>query len=340
MRFVFWLLISVLHISAFAQQDVGFDLFYCENTLNPSYIQTVDTEAVLLEIPLNASAVISKIALFYVLKPDVSLLNISDIPVNFSSIQSYTFKLKKGAIERDVIMRTRQIKTRSGAFNVNFINNYKPADWSLFTTGWMVVGIDQDATDVFLNHDNAAFFMAGDENQNFLTFDLVDNGQVFDGVLVVEGSLTGINNWDPIYVLDNCNAMPVENLQTVRLKLPKSTRYIRISFQKNQPSSSGVSLNNFQLKLYDGGDYDNKTNVSSIADNQDVQIQSSMVQNEIQLLNIDWSLGRKYAIYSMDGRICQTGELNSSTISVESFNQGIYLLKINELPQAIKFIKK
>lgn len=340
MRVLIFCFLHLLIMPVFTQQDVGFELFYCEQTLSDTYIKDVDTEPILMEIPLNASAAISKLALFHVLKPDVSLFNISALPVNFASTQSYGFKLKKGNVERDVIMRARQIKSRSGAFNINFVNNYKPADWSLFTTGWMVVGVDQDATDVSLNHDNATFFMAGDGIQDFLTFDLVDDGSSFDGVLVVEGSVNGVNNWDPVYVLDNCAGIPVEKGHTIRLRLPKPTRFIRIGFQKHSAVSSGVRLNNFHLKLYDGGEYDNKTNVSIVRGDERIQIFSTIVQHEIRLLHVEKLFGKNYAIYATDGRICQSGQINDPVISVDKLANGIYMMKVNDTSQAVKFINK
>lgn len=320
-------------------QQVGVDFFYCENTLAPTFLEDVSGEPVKIEIALNEKASINKLALFGTLFPGNSFVGNATFPIDFSTNTQQTLQITNGTDLRDMQISAKRINKRNAPFTITFTDRFNSSDWIRSTTGWMSIGVKDSGKGVELNKDKAAFFLAFNPNQGLLSFDVSgENLTEFQGIFSVEYSKTGVDDWEPLFVIDNCENTFKSNQYTVFLKIENNAQYIRFSSQTGEIVQP-IYLNNFSVGAYNGETVDNLTAVESVSADT-IRLKSNFVKEEIEILGLENGIGAGYGIYSLEGKLTQFGKLENPAVKIGQLRPGIYffLLKTNK-NKALKFIK-
>jgi hypothetical protein len=321
-------------------QQLGVDFFYCENTLVPTYMEDKSGIPLKIEIPLNTNVSINSVPLFCTLLPNNSLVGVTTFPTDFSASFKKTIQITNGGSTRDVLVSAKKISKRNAPFILVFTDRFTPSDWVSATSGWLGIGLGASIKDVILDNDNAAFILAYNGAQGLLSFDISGNNlPSYQGIFAVEVSVTGVDDWEPLYVLDNCQEQFKSDSYTISLKLNQESQFIRIS-SKTGENKQEISLNNFNIKAYNGETVDNPTGISLIPEEL-IHLKSNIINAEIQVVGIQSIINGTYKIFSSQGILMQRGKLINDIISVSNLRPGVYFIELNtESQKVIKFIKK
>lgn len=325
-RFLLYVLVSFC-TGLSVHSQIGFQYLFCGNTLTRTYIQELNDNKTAVEIVLNRQAKPSKIELSAELLPGWSLETISGFPVNFSNSFVQNFIISDGPDKRQVSMTVKQIKSRTAPFNLNFSSSYPVNSWNLSTTGWVGCGITQtDTGDVELSCPGSAFLMAFTGNGELLSFDVkCKDGAAFSGIFSVEASKTGIDDWSPLKIMDNCTAGFTGEIQRIYLRLPAETSFLRFVLHEGEDVQP-VLLNAFSVGPYNGEPVDNDP-VSFVQSHIYGQYAfynsyADAICFSDVLLNGEY----KFRIEDLSGRIYLTGDIIDAFLPVGLLPAGYYIL--------------
>lgn len=320
-------------------QQLGVSFFYCENTLAPTYIEDIPGNPLKIEMILNEKASIDNVKLFSTLYASNSFVENASIPVNYTVNTTQTVQITNGTDTRDLQISAKKINRRNAPFTICFTERFNPSDWIKATTGWASIGVKDSDRGIMLDTDYSVFLLAFNNNQGLLSFDISgENLLAYQGVFSVESSVTGVDDWEPIFFVDNCHSNFKLNQYTVNLKIENDAKYIRFVSQTGN-NQQPIYLNNFSIGAYNGEDVDNATSVK-IIEKSAVRLYSNFVKNELQILGLEDKANLKYTIFSLEGKIYSIGKTSNSRIVVNQLPDGIYFIQINsEEGKTLKFFK-
>ncbi|WP_455498693.1 hypothetical protein [Coprobacter sp.] len=341
-RFLLYVLVSFCTgLSVYSQK--GFQYLFCGNTLTRTYMQESDDNRTNIEILLNRQAKLSKIELSAGLLSGWFLENLSDFPVNFSNQSTQSFIVSDGNNKHSVVMTVRQIKTRSIPFNLNFSSSYPISVWNLSTTGWAGCGIRQAATgEIELSSSGSAFLMAFTGNGELLSFDVkCPAGTAFSGIFSIESSRTGIDDWSPVKIIDNCNCCFTGAVQRMRLRLPSGTSFLRFVLNEGE-NVQPVLLNAFSVGAYNGEPVDNEPAALIPVDTSERYVVYDCRFDTMRFSENILNQGYNFRIEDLSGRLFFTGNIFEPCLSLGFLPSGCYVLTgmhKGQMKFSLKFVK-
>lgn len=341
-RFLLYVLVSFCTgLSVYSQ--IGFQYLFCGNTLTRTYIQELNDNRTNIEIVLNQRAKLSKVELSAGLFSGWSLETLSDFPVNFSSQSTQRFTVSDGNNEQSVAMTVRQIKSRSAPFNLNFSSSYPVSVWNLSTTGWAGCGIRQAETgEIELSCPGSAFLMAFTGNGELLSFDVkCTAGTAFSGIFSVESSRTGIDDWSPLKIIDNCNSGFTGDVQKIRLRLPSETSFLRFVLNEGE-NVQPVLLNTFSVGAYNGEPVDNEPASLTLTDVSEQYVLYDSHSDTMRFSEDVSIQGYNFRIEDLSGRLFLAGNITEPHLSLGPLPAGYYVLtgmRHGQMKFSLKFVK-
>lgn len=328
-----------------AHSQKGFRYLFSGNTLSQTCVRESDGNRTEVEIMLNKQAKLSKVELAAELQPLWSLIGLTGFPVDFSKQTTQTFSISDGKEVQEVSMTVRQIKSRTAPFSIQFTPSYPVSAWSNSTMGWSGCGLLQDETGTAVFAQcGASFFIAFSGKQDLLSFEIrCVAADKFSGLFSVEAAATGVNDWMPLKIMDDCRPFFDGEVQKVRLRLPAGTALVRFVLYEVDEISP-VSLNAFSVETYDGDPVDNE--LPSEVEQTTVPNYGVRYQPFSETVLFPEEMcgnGYVYRISDFSGRTVHAGKVNENRLSLRFLPVGSYVLTGaggDKKTFSLKFIKE